>query len=316
MLTARPRFDPAIPDSAKPDVAADDRALHVLQTLKGHSGADVVLGLREGRSLVRKTAGASAQNARLEGQAEKQRVLLAHGLPLPRILSQGLDAAGRAFIEMEYVPARTAASVVVDGTAFPTDLVIAALERALTLFRLTESEALAPEVFQRKIEEIIIKTAHGAGDRLGAAVDAMGRTLLNLPWSGIPSSACHGDLTLENILIGQRNGVVFIDCDEPFASSSWLDVAKLCQDVDGHWCLRHLYLESPEALALVHAVERLHRLRPFLRALAARTTPGFEAFRPQLTALNLFRTLPYTKDTHQIAFVLDRMRVVLAAPGM
>ena len=312
MLTARPRVDPAIPDSAKPDVSADDRALHVLQTLKGHSGADVVLGLRDGRSLVRKTAATSAQNARLEGQAEKQRVLLAHGLPLPRILSQGVDATGRAFIEMEYVPARTAASVVVDGTAFPTDLVLAALERALTLFRLTEGAALAPEIFQRKIEEIIINAARGVGDRLATTIDGMGRALLNLPWRGIPSSACHGDLTLENILIGQRNGVVFIDCDEPFASSSWLDVAKLYQDVDGHWCLRHLYLDTPEALTLVHAVERLHRLRPFLHALATRTVPGFEAFRPQLTALNLFRTLPYTKDERQIAFVLDRMRIVLA----
>ena len=122
------------------------------------------------------------------------------------------------------------------------------------------------------------------------------------------------DMTLENLLLPQNRSTVFIDCDEPFVSSHWLDLAKLCQDVDGHWCLRQLYLEGTSGPTLVNATERLHRLVQPLRAVAGRVAPGFETFRPQLTALNLFRTLPYTKDERQAVFVLARMRAILATP--
>jgi hypothetical protein len=186
--------------------------------------------------------------------------------------------------------------------------VLAAIERALALFRMTQGDWISHELFHRKIAE----TAGAASAVPVIDIVPLAGALMGCDWTGIPSSACHGDLTLENLLLGQDRVPVFIDCDEPFASSHWLDLAKLCQDVDGHWCLRQLYLMSPQAPALLNAVERLHRFGPHLRALAERVAPGFESRRRQLTALNLFRTLPYTRDEHQIAFVLGRMRALLA----
>lgn len=303
-------------DAHSPDVATvaptDAAELKPLQALKGHSGARVILCLRGQRSVVRKTAASPTQNTRLQKQAEKQRLLFALAMPFPRVLAEGIDAEGCAFVEMDYVPARTVASVIGSSTPFDQGLVFAAVERALALFRLTEGSPIAPEIFHRKIAETATQAATDAS--LASQIGSMSQALMSCDWSGIPSSACHGDMTLENLLVGQGRGLVFIDCDEPFASSHWLDIAKLCQDIDGHWCARHLYLASQPGPALINAAERLRRLVPDLRELAARAAPGFEARRPQLTALNLFRTLPYTKDKQQAGFVLTRMRGLLASP--
>lgn len=285
--------------------------LETIQPLKGHSGAEVVLCLRGRASVVRKTAGSIQQNQRLQDQMAKQRLLTAHGLPFPRVLAEGIDAAGLAYAEMEYVPARTAASVIAAAAPFDQDQLLKVVERALDLFRMTAGHALDAEIFRRKIGEIVAKAESVAPTPLSDAITATGKELLQREWSAIPSSPCHGDMTLENILLHQQR-TVFIDCDETFASSYWLDLAKLFQDVDGHWCLRHLYLNSQAGTSLVNAIGRLHRLAAPLRALATRLAPDFEAYRLQLTALNLFRTIPYTKDTKQIEFVLSRMRSLLS----
>jgi aminoglycoside phosphotransferase len=282
-----------------------------IQPLKGHSGAEVVLCLRGQTSVVRKTSGSVAQNRRLQDQMAKQRLLTAHGLPFPRVLAEGIDPIGRAYAEMEYVPARTVASVIAAAAPFDQSQLLKAVERALTLFRMTASNTLDPEIFRGKIGDIIANADAVASAPLANEIVRAGNELLGRDWSAIPASSCHGDLTLENILLHQRR-TVFIDCDETFASSYWLDLSKLFQDVDGHWCLRHLYLDAPTGTALVNAIGRLHRLAAPLRALAGAIAPNFAAYKPQLTALNLFRTIPYTSDTRQIAFVLSRMRFLLS----
>lgn len=286
--------------------------LETVQPLKGHSGAEVLLCLRGSASVVRKTASSVAQNSRLQGQIAKQRLLAAHGLPFPRVLAEGFDSAGLAFAEMEYVPARTVASVIAAAAPFDQDQLLRAVERALTLFRMTASAALDPEIFRRKIGEITAKTETAPLSPFANEIAAMGRELAARDWRGIPASPCHGDMTLENILLHQWRAV-FIDCDENFASSYWMDLSKLFQDVDGHWCLRQLYLDAAPGTALVNAIGRLHRLAAPLRALAMRLAPEFAAYRPQLTALNLLRTVPYTRDARQVEFVLSRMRSLLSS---
>ena len=35
--------------------------------------------------------------------------------------------------------------------------------------------------------------------------------LLEMPWTDIPQSLCHGDMTLENMLLRQDDSLVFLD---------------------------------------------------------------------------------------------------------
>jgi aminoglycoside phosphotransferase len=310
MAVARPLANDAPPSAAASRARGEE--LEPVRPLKGHSGAEILLCVRGRSSVVRKTAGSVTQNTRLQQQIAKQRLLAAHGLSFPRVISEGIDDRGLAYAEMEYVPARTVASIVANAAPFDQEPVLKAIERALTLFRLQAGDALGADIFQRKISDIVAKSTTRAADGLLAdKIAGIGRELSSRNWNAIPSSPCHGDMTLENILLQQKRAV-FIDCDETFASSYWLDLSKLYQDVDGHWFLRKLYLEPPTKTALANAVGRLLRLAAPLRALALRLEPGFDAYRPHLTALNLFRTIPYTNDRKQIEFVLDRMRMVLA----
>ena len=249
----------------------------------GHSGAEVLLYTDDSDTWVRKRAGASAGNARLLRQALKQRLFAAQGLPFPHVRELGFDAAHRAWFEMDYVPARTLGDFVRSQAAFDRGIVIRAVDELLAKFRLTATEPLPAELFLAKIAEIGRFSDDASLHRAAARLAAM-------DWSGIPASASHGDLTFENILVCQDGEVVFIDCDEPFASSWCLDLGKLFQDAAGHWCIR----TAPS----IGAAEKLaHWARDF-----AALAPECSTRLTQFAALHLLRTVPYAKSADTAAF--------------
>jgi hypothetical protein len=299
---------PALPPPANTDASAFEE----VQVLGGHSGARVTLCRRGENSLVRKRAGARAGNVRLLQQAIKQKLLASSGVPFPKVVAQGTEPSGLAYFEMDYVPARTLASVITDAASYDRAQVLSGIDGMLWLFRAARGEALSPDIFRDEIVDVGV----ACGDRAPcrphhAAIRAMRDALVARSWSRIPGSPSHGDLTLENILLSQRDGLVFIDCEEAFASSFWLDVGKLFQDVYGYWCLRNLLCAPSPGAELLKAIHNLEQLGQALRALAAAADPALPARLPQLAALHLFRTLPYAEDEAAVSFVLARTRHVI-----
>ena len=275
------------------------------QVFHGHSGADVRFHAASG--IVRKTAAAPAVNARLLAQAEKQRRLFMLGLPFPRVLAERLDAEGRAQFDMQYLPGRSIADAVNQAGAFDPATVLKSVERMFWLFAQAAGAALPAQLFHEKIHAI----AKAGGDPVKEAA----KRLAACDWTGIPQSPCHGDLTLENMLITTAKTIAFIDCDEPFASSYWLDFGKLFQDIEGHWCLRRLYAADAPAPARVNAIQKLAPLAREFRNLAAVTDAALPARLPQLAALGLLRAVPYARDEALIGFVCRRIAHLLdAAP--
>ncbi len=286
---------------------------HALRDLESHSGARIILGLREGRSIVRKIAGTAEQNARLTGQAARQRLLSAYGIPLPRVLAEGVDEAGLAFFEMDYFPGRSLAAVIASAASYDRDAALAAIDRMLWVFRANTGPSIPAELFLHKIGRIAGTCLTRAPTNAHReAITAVARRLSTCNWGGIPVSPAHGDLTLDNILIGQGNATMFIDCDEPWVSSYWLDVGKLFQDIDGHWCLRDFHLVGETGAARLNAAQKLAQLAGPLRALAEDADPGLLPRLPALAALQLFRTLPHVKSEALTKFVLARIERVLA----
>lgn len=261
--------------------------------LGGHSGAQVELCVGEGGTFVRKTAGAPSANLRLRQQALKQRLLGAQGFAFPAVHRTGIDTDARAFFEMDYIPARTLSEVVTG--AVPVDRVeivesVAALIRA---FAGLGAGVIDPAAIRDKIVSI---AAHQNPPLVvhRPMVAALETELLARDWTGIPLSPDHGDLTLENILVSPERGVVFIDCDVPWVSSWWLDLAKLFQDLEGHWCLR--------AAPSIDALERLRLFARDFRAVVQEIDPLLPPRLSQLAALHLFRTLPYAQTPAVAAF--------------
>ncbi|MGD0142616.1 MAG: phosphotransferase [Rhizomicrobium sp.] len=280
--------------------------------LVGHSGASVVLHNQGLNSFVRKTAATAATSARLRAQAEKQHSLWMLGMPFPRVLAQGRDGSDRASFDMEYLPGRTVAGAVLDGAPFDHDALAHAVARMMWLFRECRGAALPASRFHDKIDEIVCALVERESS--GAELNEIHRCAVRLracDWSDIPESPCHGDLTLENILVANERGIVFIDCDDPWVSSFWLDMGKLFQDLDGHWCIRSLYDPGASRVRRTNAVLKLSRLAGDFRTLAAETDPALPARMAQLAALNLFRVLPYARAEGLPRFLCARIDRIL-----
>jgi aminoglycoside phosphotransferase (APT) family kinase protein len=282
------------------------RDVRVLERLGGHSGAEVLLCEHGAENFVRKTAAGSGTNPRLRKQAIKQRLYAAQGFPLPAVRSIGKDDSGRAFFDMDYVPSRTLAELVISGQPYDRSGVIEAVAQILWIFRSCVSGTLSADIFTNKIADVARSTEsnpEAASHR--DAIAALARQLAGHDWTNIPASPGHGDLTLENILVSPGQGIMFIDCDEPFASSYWLDFAKLFQDFDGHWCLRDGAEDG--------AANELTVLGREFRALAKEANPKLPPRLAQLAALHLFRTLGYARSAATVDFICRATARLLAA---
>lgn len=281
--------------------------------LAGHSGARVVLHARHAHSFVRKTAMSPSHNDRLLGQIEKQRHLGRIGIPFPQVLASGVDNEGCAFFDMAYIPGRTVADAVMNSTNFASETVLAAIERMLWLFRTCRGVPIGAEQFRDKIEGITDVASGRARSKpmLLDAIQGCSDGLLRMDWEGIPDSPSHGDLTLENIMLGAERNVVFIDCDQPWVSSYWLDIGKLFQDLYGHWCVRRLYPSTELSIQRANAIEKLTQLASLFRQFVEREEPGLSARLHQLAALSLFRALPYAAGRDTASFICARVQRVL-----
>lgn len=305
-MNALPQFD--LPETLPPALRLVPDAI----TLSGHSGAELRLLVDGTMPLVRKTAGSIQQNARLMAQSRKQRSLFNCGVPFPIVPFDGIASDGRAYFDMEYIPGRTAAEVILDGDRLDESLITDAVARFLEFARFTNAMEIPPDLFLSKI--VVIEAARTPACRPHAReISRIARRLKAQDWSGIPASLCHGDLTLENLIISAEGGVVFIDCDDCFTSSWWLDAAKLFQDVIGHWCVRSLYLDGPRDSRLLKAAEQFHRLETALRRLFDTLEPKLGPRLQPLTALHLFRTVPYARDEATVSFVLRSIEKVLSS---
>lgn len=276
--------------------------------LHGHSGAQLLLLPRDGGYVVRKSSGSQAKNARLVAQAEQQRQFFFLGIAVPRVIETGTDDHGHAYFEMEYVPGQTLANMVAEAMPLDWEPVEEALARLFDFLRMTAAGTIPRQAFLDKIAAIAACDS-AICHRFAEPIARTAARLAACDWSGIPNSAGHGDLTLENMLVSPGRGVVFIDCDVCFASSYWLDAAKLFQDIAGHWCLRKLY--GTGGPAVTNAIEQIQRLDAPLRRVVARADPVLPERLGQLTAFHLFRTLPYIREPAIAAFVLGRLEAVL-----
>jgi thiamine kinase-like enzyme len=120
-------------------------------------------------------------------------------------------------------------------------------------------------------------------------------------FSGIPESECHGDLTLQNIMISEEK-IYLIDFLDSFFNSWVIDVAKILQDVDLHWSYRHFKMDANLELRLLVAKEEIIK--------AVRIMPDgdkilFDIY--YILLLNILRIYPYAKDDETFSFLEDAL---------
>jgi aminoglycoside phosphotransferase (APT) family kinase protein len=274
-----------------------------VRKLSGLSGAQVFLITKDSRHwIVRKAAQTPANSPRLQGQARKQAAFsraMQDIISTPQILDEG-EVDGRFYYDMEFVRGPDATSFLLRASY---DDVAQFADRLCSYIQLAaQRPPLAAPVHRGLFEALfskICEVQHNTGlispdnlSRLFLALDRVRRL------GDVPPTLCHGDLTLQNMVVGQGGTIWVVDLlDSPF-EHYWQDVAKLHQDLSGGWYL----LEQPPVAQcvldfvsrrLLQAAEQLHESYPQLHAL--------------LVASTFVRILPYARTPEETQFVTERI---------
>jgi hypothetical protein len=135
-------------------------------------------------------------------------------------------------------------------------------------------------------------------------------TLRSFDWAGVPQSLCHGDLTVENMLMCDDGGIVFIDLLDGNLDSVWMDVAKLLQDLHSGWSLRSvLWNGRPDPSArLLRTLTRY--IADEIEERMVEIFPGLDAHLDQLRALQALRVLPYVRDSEVFLHVVTGLKSI------
>lgn len=273
--------------------------------LSGFSGALIAL-LRddEGRAFVRKAAETPQHSKRLQRQAERQAMLgaLVRGVAhMPEVEREG-EADGCYWFDMTFAPGRDAVTYLSEAShdqfdAFTRD--IGKIVERLAVSPADGSTFVPGHAIAAKFAEIDGKTDGRHCDllrRLIAASNAMNFELT--------PTAAHGDLTLENIIVGKDRKLWLIDTiDSPF-DHYWIDLSKLFQDVEGRW-----FLHRGRTLSLGLSWELRQRLLHHASVMDSR----YPAWHHLLLALTFARILPYARDDHDRAFIEGRVALFAEA---
>jgi aminoglycoside phosphotransferase len=266
-----------------------------VRTLTGHSGCSVALMIDGDEYYVRKTSASPAYNQRLVAQIRKQ-IQIGAVLATPKVLRQGVTDE-LVWFDMEFVRGDGFLTFApLQSIATLPDLV-GHLSAPLRALAETADGTLDASLFTAKIEQLRDTVpaspfhpdhAHFLGPLL--------ERLASADWNGIPRSLCHGDLTVENMLIRDNGTVVFIDLLDGDLESVWMDVAKLLQDLESGWSMRSvLWQPAPDPSArLLRTLG--HYLAEELHSLMSTMLPPLSDRLPQLRALQALRVLPYVRN--------------------
>ncbi len=280
-------------DAAFTDVAKARR-------LVGLSGASVFLATRDDVTwFVRKVAHDEAASSRLREQARRQRVLsLMPGAPLscPEVVEEG-ELAGRYWFDMALVRGADGASHFARAAMEQVAATATVLCDWFKFANHTPAQAAQTDTLcgavTRRMHDVQAKCA--LPEALFARV--LGQMTRLRAFDALSPTLCHGDLTLENVIVGEHQRVFAIDLlDAPF-EHWWLDVAKLHQDLDGGWYQR----QQPRISRGV-----THHVSARLLQAAETLTPGYRIAHPALLCATFMRILPYVDDSRR-PFVMQRV---------
>jgi len=267
--------------------------------LIGHSGCKIQLHQREdGKMFVRKTSSDASYNKRLEAQCRKQARYSHPRIKTPKVYGYGYDNSGLFYFDMEYVKGVALSQYIKTIEAYRIKDFIGGLVADL-LSSNAVPNSYANSIFQEKIADLRKKTSS-----LGiATIDEAVEILAAYDWSAFDMANCHGDLTLENIIV-KGDQVYLIDFLDSFYDSIYIDLGKMLQDVVALWSFRHDKKMSANTLI---------RLKVFKDLLIDQISDDKEVLLRVYHALllHLVRIIPYAKEEFTRKYVVEKMALTI-----
>lgn len=260
----------------------------IVKNLGGGSGCTIYLIEEDGIYFVRKFSASVNYNNRLIEQCNKQRNFNNLMIKTPKVLNEGYQD-GLYFFDMEYIQGITLAKYLTKCNVNEISDIAESIIQNIDF----NDYGFDSSIFTNKIIDLENKTKTLDNVYITKAIDY----LKNVDWSNFKISNCHGDLTLENIII--RNGnMYYIDFLDSFYNSWLIDFGKLLQDVESMWSYRKESID-------VNLKLRLIILKSILINKLKEINTKYVKDAYIALLLNLVRIYPYTKDEFTFKY-LDR----------
>lgn len=272
--------------------------------LGGHSGCGIFLmEENDGTVFVRKISKDAAYNNRLQAQCAKQRSFAGSRILAPAVLREGIDPQGRFFFDMEYIQGVTLAEYIKTMEIGKIRGLVSTLVE--NLFPMdgavsNKDPEVVNRVFKEKLDSLDQTLFGTENDYVKQAMEMLRRH----DWSNIGASACHGDLTLENIIV-KNDRMYLIDFLDSFYDSWLLDMGTLLQDVQALWSYR-----KEESLSM-NTVLRLIVFRDVLVDTVGAINPIYQDEIYYALLLKLVRIYPYTTDHATLRFLDGKLQQIV-----
>ena len=272
----------------------------IVTDLGGHSGCNILLCEKENNKVfVRKISSDKNYNKRLKMQAEKQASYSNPNIKAPKVLETGYTDDGLYYFDMEYSQGITMSEYI---KTIEIGKVRSICESVVTNIVNMDNDdgAVDENIFFNKIEDLKTKL----GEKHNSVIDEAITLLQKHCWRRFVKTQCHGDLTLENIII-KDNQLYLIDFLDSFYDSWIMDISTIMQDVQTMWSYRH------DEEIEINTKLRLLVFRDILMDTVKKVSPEdyIEVYYALL--LKLVRIFPYTKDEETYEFLNVKTKSII-----
>lgn len=273
--------------------------INFIKKLEGHSGCSLKLLKIDDLFFVRKISGELNYNRRLKKQYSKQNKFLPEKIFTPKIINKGFENECFYF-DMQFIQGKTLAE-------YSSSILITEIADFTRLFfknLYNQNNLLNPQaniIFNNKITELKSKIRQTENVKLAI------KLLEKFNWSYVYKSPCHGDLTLENIIITTDKKLYLIDFLDSFYNSWLIDIAKLFQDLELGWSFRNQENDVTRNLRLLVAKEAiLEEIKKMEHSEMIIETVYY------LLLINILRIYPYTQDEKTFLFLENAIQKILS----
>lgn len=268
--------------------------------LGGHSGCRILLCEADNDEVfVRKISSDKEYNTRLLKQAKKQENYKSDVIKVPKVYKKGYTEDGLFFFDMEYVQGITMAeymkSIEIGRVRGIVELIVSNI---VSIGK--ENGAVDESIFNNKIAALKAQLA----DKNNSIIDTAIKILEEHSWKNFIMTNCHGDLTLENIIV-KDNQLYLIDFLDSFYDCWIMDISTLMQDVQTMWSYR--FYDDIDINTLIRLIVFRDILMDEVKSKV--NNKYVEVYYALL--LKLIRIYPYTKDEKTYNFLNEKTESVI-----
>lgn len=272
--------------------------------LGGHSGCKIILYDDDTHgAFVRKISSSIGYNERLQTQKEKQEKFQNDIIKVPRIIKDGYLKTGLYYFDMEYVHGITMAEYIKEVEVSEIKGIVEKLFKAVM-----DQKALSSTITNRKVSKIAFE----------AKIDSLQSKLCSLKnpiiddalhmltthnWNKVVNSSCHGDMTMENIIV-RNNNLYLIDFLDSFYDSLFFDLSTLLQDAELLWHYRNEKVDNNTIIRLIIMRDLLvNKMKSIMKE------DYIEVY--YILLLKLIRIYPYTRDELTYDFLNKKTKLLM-----